>query len=88
MVSDRATMIFTILLIVIVFFFVWSLKKRQQMHLMHKLYLFLMSFFAIWILALIGMRFTPEEHTTILFILDCITQSGNFCAVSYLCIYL
>lgn len=86
MVSDRATMIFTILLIIIVFFFVWSLKKRQQMHLMHKLYLFLMSFFAIWILALIGMRFTPEEHTTILFILDCITQSGNFCAVSYLCI--
>jgi len=79
-------MIFLILLAVIVFFFIWSLKKRQQMHLLHKLYLFLMAFFAIWILALIGMRFTPEGNTEVLFILDCITQSGTFCAVSYLCI--
>ncbi|MDD3347415.1 histidine kinase N-terminal 7TM domain-containing protein [Oscillibacter sp.] len=86
MISDRITVVCVLLLGVIALFFIWSLKKRQRLHLLHRIYLYLMGFYAIWISTLIVMRFTPLEHETMLFILDGFTQSAYFCAVLYLCI--
>ena len=86
MISDRSTMIFLVLLVAIGAFFAWSLRKRQRLHLLHKMYLSLMGTYAIWISALIGMRFATEDQTTLLFVLDCFTQAGYFCAALYLCI--
>ena len=88
MISDTTTVIFIFLLLIILLFFVWSFQKRQRLQLLHKLYLALTGVYAIWLLALLGMKLTPIERVDILFVLDCITQVGPFTVVIYLCIAL
>ena len=86
MISDTTTVIFIILLLLIALFFLWSFQKRQRLHLLHKLYLALTGTYSIWLLALLGMKFTPSDRLDILFVFDCITQIGPFTSVIYLCI--
>lgn len=86
MISDTTTVIFIILLLLIALFFLWSFQKRQRLHLLHKLYLALTGTYSIWLLALLGMKFTPPDRLDILFVFDCITQLGPFTSVIYLCI--
>lgn len=88
MISDTVAITFVLVLVLIAAFFVWSLKKRKRLHLMHKLYLVLMVFYSIWLLALLVMKFTPQDNIVALFVLDCITQVGPFTPVLYLCIAL
>lgn len=88
MIPDRDAVIFVALLIAIACFFIWSLNKRQRLHLLHKLYLALTGVYSIWVLALLCMKFTPPHRLDLLFFLDCITQVGPFTPVIYLCIAL
>ena len=88
MISDVTAAIFIFLLLLIALFFLWSFQKRQRLQLLHKLYLALTGTYAVWLLALLGMKITPLERMDVLFVLDCITQVGPFTAVIYLCIAL
>jgi two-component system sensor histidine kinase HupT/HoxJ len=89
MVSSTSTVIFTLLLGIIACFFVWSIQKRQRLHLLHKVYLFLTGFYGIWIIALIIMHFvTTDGSVSVLETLDALTQSAKFCTVFYLYIAL
>ncbi len=88
MISDRDAVIFVVLLIAIAAFFVWSLNKRQRLHLLHKLYLILTGVYSVWVLALLCMKFVPPGRLDLLFLLDCVTQVGPFTPVIYLCIAL
>lgn len=86
MISDRAVIIFIAMLAIIAAFLTWSFKKRRRPQLIHKLYIGFLICFAVWMLALLGMRLVPDGNVAWLQALDCVTQVGNFCTVLYLCI--
>ena len=87
MISDFAIWIFSISIVVIVAFFVWSIKQQKKRQLLHKLLLFLSLAYISWIIPLMIMRVAPSDNRTLMFILDCATQpGGSFCPPIYLCI--
>lgn len=88
MVSNTDAVIFVLLLGIIFVFFSWSFRKRQRLHLLHKVYLYLTGFYAIWIIALICMHFVSPDSRMVLEILDGFTQCAKFCSVFYLYIAL
>lgn len=88
MISDWDAAIFVAMLIAIMLFYAWSFQMRQRMYLLHKLYLVLMGVYGLWVLALLGIKFTPKDQMDLLFVFDCITQVGILEAVLYLCIAL
>ena len=87
MISDWAIFIFSISIIVIMAFFVWSIKQQKKRQLLHKLLLLLALAYISWIVPLMIMRIVPNDNKVWMFILDCATQpGGSFCPPLYLCI--
>ena len=87
MISDWAIFIFSISIIVIMAFFVWSIKQQKKRQLLHKLLLLLALAYISWIIPLMIMRIVPNDNKVWMFILDCATQpGGSFCPPLYLCI--
>ena len=75
MISNFAVVIFCVALILMALFFVWSARRKEEWHVIHKIYLFMAGAYSIWLLALLGMRIAGNEHTGILFCLDAVTNS-------------
>ena len=87
MISDLAIGIFTISIIVIIAFFIWSIHEQKKRKLLHKLLLILSLAYISWIIPLMIMRVIPIENRLMMFILECATQpGGSFCPPLYLCI--
>ena len=79
--------IFSIALIAITVFFVWSLRTRKRRSLLRTLYLWLASAYTSWVIPILLMGFAEQANLEYMFILDCLTQpGGSFSAPLYLCI--
>ena len=86
-ISDLSAIVFIMALMAIGVFVCWSMKNRQRVKLIHKLYLLIAVLYGIWVIALLGIRLTHPENMTLLFIWDAITNSvGSFIPVLCLCI--
>ena len=75
MISNTMVSIFVCVLIALAFFTYWILRYNRIL-LLHKLYLGIALCFTIWSVPLICMRFTSLENTSLLFVLDAITNIG------------
>lgn len=84
MISDFSLAVIVFLLAIILVFFIWSACRRQKPQILHRIYLLFTACYALWLLPLIGMRFTPADNIDMLRFLDCVTQIGPVCAVLYL----
>ncbi len=88
MISDFFAVIAVAALVCITIFVVWSIKT-QHLRLIHKLYIALAVSYAIWVLALLIMKFVDPANTPVLFFLDAVTNStGSTTPTLYLCISL
>ena len=79
--------IFSVALIAILAFFIWSLRNRKRRSLLRTLYLWLAIAYTSWVIPILLMGFSDQTNLQLMFILDCLTQpGGSFCAPLYLCI--
>ena len=79
--------IFSIALIAILIFFIWSLRNRKRRSLLRSLYLWLAIAYTSWVIPVLLMGFADPENRVYTYILDCMTQpGGSFSAPLYLCI--
>ena len=89
MISDLSAAIFVGALVAILVFIVWNIRTPRKLQLINKLYLAIAVLYAVWVLALLLIRFTRPEQRGLLFIWDAITNSvGTFLPPLYLCIAL
>ncbi len=86
MISDRAIIIIVTMLAITAVFWAWSILQRRRLRLIHGIYISFTVCFAIWLIALLVMRFVPAGNTALLQALDCVTQVATGCAALYLCI--
>lgn len=88
MISNLFAVVAVVALIFISIFMVWSLKT-QHLKLLHKLYMALAICYAVWVLALLIMKFVDANNSSVLFCLDAVTNStGPLMPALYLCIAL
>ncbi|MDD3193002.1 MAG: histidine kinase N-terminal 7TM domain-containing protein [Oscillospiraceae bacterium] len=88
MVSDWIATVFTIILVAILLFIIWSLRIRH-LPLIHKLYLGIAISFGIWLVALLCIKYTDPANTTMLWVWDSFTYIGvAFSPAFTLCIAL
>ena len=79
--------IFSIALIAITVFFVWSLRNRKRRSLLRTLYLWLAIAYTSWVIPILLMGFADQADLEYMFVLDCLTQpGGSSSAPLYLCI--
>ena len=89
MISDLAIWIFSISIVIIAAFFIWSMRQQKKRQLLHKLLLCLAIAYISWIIPLMFMRAVPTDNKVMTYVLDCATQPGGlFCPPLYLCISL
>ena len=62
MISDWVATIFTVILVAIGLFIIWSVKMRH-LPLIHKLYLGIAVSFGVWLAALLCMKYTDPANT-------------------------
>jgi two-component system sensor histidine kinase HupT/HoxJ len=74
-ISDTTAIIFLVALIALAAFATWLLRYRSTL-LLPKIYLMVALCYAIWVMALLVMKFTPPEDTSALFMLDSLTYVG------------
>lgn len=87
MISDFSIWIFSISIIVLAAFFIWSMRVQKKRQLLHRLFLLLALSYVSWIIPLMLMRILPADNRTLMYILDCATQpGGSLCPPLYLCI--
>ena len=87
MVSTLSMWIFSIALIAIIGFCVWSIRNQKRRTLLHKLYLGLAVSYATWAIALLLMGMADQTDAKTMFFLDCLIQPGGVaCSPIYLCI--
>jgi len=84
-VSNTDAAIFIIELVAIAVYVVWSLKTRRS-HLLNRLYLLIAMLFAVWVSAVLGMKYTDPDNLDMLFVLDCVTSVAYFIPALSLCI--
>lgn len=88
MISDWVATVFTVILVAIALFIIWSLKMRY-LPLIHKLYLGIAISFGIWLAALLCMKYTDPANMKMLWIWDSFTYIGvAFSPAFTLCIAL
>ncbi len=75
MISNFSAVLFSAVLLVIAVFIGWSFRTHQKMILIRRLYLNVAILYAIWIIALLCMRFTDPDNIALLFVWDAITNS-------------
>ena len=89
MVSNFAMIVFTIALVIIAVFSVWSIRRNWQKNLLHRLFLYFEWAVAGWIIPVMLIRLLENAGTETMFILDCLMQPGGaLCAPLYFCIAL
>ncbi len=76
MISDVALTIFIIAIAAILSFIIVSFRKGNA-RLIHKLYFILATGLIIWLVALIGIRFTDPDNMDMMFVWDSITYLGG-----------
>jgi two-component system sensor histidine kinase HupT/HoxJ len=76
MISDLAVLVFCIELAAIGIFIFWSIQ-RKSFKLLHRMYLGMAVAYAIWILALLGMRIAGPGRGKVLFVLDAVTNGAG-----------
>ena len=87
MISPLIKWVFSIALVIIVCFCLWSIKNRKKRTLLHMLYLFLAIAYGTWIIPLLLMGVVDQSNYDIMFLLDCATQpGGSISSPLYLCI--
>ncbi|MBQ6905968.1 MAG: PAS domain S-box protein [Clostridia bacterium] len=87
MVSALSVVIFSISLIIVAYFIVWSRKTQKKRALLNKLFLFLSLAYSSWVIPLIIMRFVGTDNNDLMFFLDCLMQPGGaLMSPLYLCI--
>ena len=87
MISPLIKWVFSIALVIIVCFCLWSIKNRKKRTLLHMLYLFLALAYGSWIIPLLLMGVVDQSNYDIMFLLDCATQpGGSISSPLYLCI--
>lgn len=87
MISDLSVGIFTLALVALAIFFIWSLRAQKKRQLLNSLFLGLAAAYASWIIPLIVLRFVPTDNQQLLYFLDCAMQPGGaLCSPLYLCI--
>lgn len=87
MISTLSIWIFSIALVVIVGFCIWSAKNRKKRTFLHRLYLWLAIAYGAWVIPLILMGFADQSNINTMFVLDALTQPGGvLCSPLYLCI--
>ena len=69
--------IFSIALIAITIFFVWSLRNRKRRSLLRTLYLWLAIAYTSWVIPILLMGFADQADLEYMFVLDCLTQPGG-----------
>ena len=74
--SDATFTIFCVIIVLLIAFFIIYLR-RGKLHLIHRLYFCVCAAVMVWLLALIGMKFTPPEDTEMLYILDAVSYIGG-----------
>ena len=77
MISTTTIVFFFCALAAIIAFLIWSFHGKQELHLLHKLYLAMAVCYAIWIIPLIGIYFTDQENQALMFFWDCAMQPGG-----------
>ena len=88
MISDLTAMIFVGCLVTIAIFIMKSMRERH-MPLIHKLYLAIAVSFGVWLVALLGMKFTDLQNSFMMYIWDSLTYTGAaFAPALSLCIAL
>ena len=88
MISDWVATIFTVILVAIGLFIIWSVKMRH-LPLIHKLYLGIAVSFGVWLAALLCMKYTDPANTAMLWVWDSLTYIGvAFSPAFTLCIAL
>jgi two-component system sensor histidine kinase HupT/HoxJ len=75
MISDLDSLIFIMVLAALTVFSLWLLKNRRKF-LLPRIYLAVSLSYSIWVIALLCMKYTPQEDTAGLFVLDAITNIG------------
>ena len=75
MISDWVATIFTVILVAIGLFIIWSVKMRH-LPLIHKLYLGIAVSFGVWLAALLCMKYTDPANTAMLWVWDSLTYIG------------
>ena len=87
MISTLSMWIFSIALVAIAIFYIWSAKNQKRRTLLHRLYLWLAIAYGTWVIPLILMGFADQSNYNTMFILDALTQPGGvLCSPLYLCI--
>lgn len=87
MIPSAYIWIFSLALVAILVFFVWSTKNKKRRPLLHRLYLWLAIAYTSWVIPVLLMSFADPTNLQHMFILDCLTQpGGSFSAPLYLCI--
>lgn len=82
MISNASVFLFSFVLLLIAIFVGWSFRTRRKMQLIHKLYLCIAVLYAVWLIALLCMRFTASDNMALLFFWDAVTNSvGAFIPV-------
>ena len=85
MVSNFSVAIFTLTLIAIFVFFIWSSKSQKKRALLNRLFLLLALSYSSWVIPLIIMRFVDTSNSGLMFFLDCLMQPGGaLCSPIYL----
>ncbi len=77
MISTTTIVFFFCALAAIIAFLIWSFRGKQELHLLHKLYLAMAVCYAIWIIPLIGIYFTDQENQALMIFWDCAMQPGG-----------
>lgn len=87
MISTYSMWIFSIALVAIAIFCIWSAKNQKRRTLLHRLYLWLAIAYGTWVIPLILMGFADQSNYNTMFVLDAMTQPGGvLCSPLYLCI--
>ena len=87
MVSNLALAIFSVALVSILVFSIWSRHNQKKRTLLHNLYQMLALALASWMIAVMCMRFADQSNKSLMFFWDCMIQpGGSLCAPLYLCI--
>ena len=81
MISDLSAAIFVGALVAILVFIVWNIRTPRKLQLINKLYLAIAVLYAVWVLALLFIRFTRRNKGACFLSWDAITNSvGTFCS--------
>ena len=78
MISTATIIFFFCMLAALIAFLIWSLRgDKQELHLLHKLYIAMAVCYAIWMLPLIGIYFSDPDNQALMFFWDCAMQPGG-----------